>query len=206
MEAPPAMQDSLPYIETEPSPSARASAQALLAAEEKTQPAPALFPPAYRVKLTKALTAEVERIASKQSSVPLPLSRYEAQEPPASDAVRPALEAAYVSAAYLAARARNLDLLDSYGPNAWLLHNYHLDSLRQRLDSQRAAVAADIDVVNARRQALQMDAKPELDALEAEWKRTLAQVLETELDVCRLEAQIRRQRRALVAQHSDTPT
>ncbi|RDA92520.1 hypothetical protein CP533_4193 [Ophiocordyceps camponoti-saundersi (nom. inval.)] len=119
--------------------------------------------------------------------------------------VRPALEASYVSAAYLTLRNRNLALLDSHGVNAWLLHNHHLDCIKNALERERADVAAEIDAVNAVRQNAQLAAKAELDALDREWRTTIGRVLETELDVCRLEAEIRRQRRALLPSSSSSP-
>ncbi|RCI12681.1 hypothetical protein L249_1002 [Ophiocordyceps polyrhachis-furcata BCC 54312] len=196
--------DSLPYIDAEPTESEKASARALISHELETNPpsSPPLLPPAHEASFSAAITSELERISADKPSTPLPLSRYEAQDAPEGEkgihVVRPALEASYVSAEYLALRGRNLSLLDSHGVNAWLLHNHHLDSIRDRTERQRRDVAAEVDVVNATRQSLQVAAKAELDALDREWRKTVGRVLETELDVCRLEAEIRRLRRALL--------
>ncbi|RDA87182.1 hypothetical protein CP532_4253 [Ophiocordyceps camponoti-leonardi (nom. inval.)] len=194
--------DSLPYIDADPTESELSSAKALIAKEQESNPSsrPSL-PPAYEARFSPAMNSEMERIRADKASSPIPMSRYEAQEAPEGKGVamvRPPLEASYVSAEYLALRGRNLALLDAHGVNAWLLHNHHLDAIRSRLERRRSDVAAEIDVVNEARQSLQLAAKAELDALDREWRKTIGRVLETELDVFRLEAEIRRQRRVLL--------
>lgn len=207
MNEPPA-HDSLPYIDPPPSPDSLAHATKLITTEQQSLPAPTLRPippPTF----TPAQATQLSRIASSEAGIPLPLSRYEAQEPPREGRVRPALEAAYVSAVYLDARTRNLRLLEENGARAWLLHNHRLEGLVAGLEARRDAVAADIDVVNAARRDGQKAAEAELDALEGEWKREIGRVLETEMDVCRLEAEVRRRRRVVAAaamgQQSETP-
>ncbi|KAK4995622.1 hypothetical protein LTR28_000463, partial [Elasticomyces elasticus] len=67
---------------------------------------------------------EHARLASGSPREPgVDLTRYEALDPPASnapDAWRTTLQQSYNSSAYLSSRLQNLSLLEKYGKNAWL--------------------------------------------------------------------------------------
>ncbi|KJZ78238.1 hypothetical protein HIM_02276 [Hirsutella minnesotensis 3608] len=197
MALPPAFHESLPYIDPEPSPEALAAARALVAAEEAASPPPRdALPSASEPFLSPAMAGEVSRVAAGESMQPLPLHRYEAQEPPSPESssaaeLRPVLENAYVSAAYLSTRSQNLALLDRHGRNAWLLSNYHLENDLRRLEAELADTKRQIDVVNATRAKAQQDVRAEMILLEDTWKHGVGRVLETEVAVEELKAQIR---------------
>lgn len=185
-------------IDPEPTPSARAAARALIAAEPP--PASELPPPAARddrpCLLTPALAAEVARVSAGEPAQPLSVSRYKAQEPPSPAAssareLRPVLENAYVSAAYLASRAQNLALLDRHGANAWLISNHQLENHLRRVERDLADTKRRIDEVNAQRAKRQQDVSAELLTLDDTWRRGVGRVLKTEVAVEELKAQIR---------------
>ncbi|GAO15316.1 hypothetical protein UVI_02041390 [Ustilaginoidea virens] len=113
--------------------------------------------------------------------------------PPAD--LRPVLARAFASAQYLAARGDNLALLDRHGPPAWLLANYHLESEVRALEAELADTRRRIDQVNHERATRQAGVKPELDGLEEAWRKGLGRVLETEVAVDEVKAQIRQELR-----------
>jgi pre-mRNA-splicing factor SPF27 len=209
MSLPPAFHESLPYIDPEPTPDALAAARALIAAEQAAS-SPRPLPSAGREpSFTPLIQAELDRLASDSAPAqpPLDLSRYEAQEaPPASGsssaALRAVLESAYVSDAYLGARAQNLDLLDRWGKNAWLVGNHHLEAELRALEADLAAVRREMDIVNVERKRRQDDVKAEMLTLDDNWRRGVSRVLETELAVEELKAQIREELRAKTAQNA----
>ncbi|GJN76233.1 hypothetical protein PLIIFM63780_010157 [Purpureocillium lilacinum] len=231
MAVPPAYLESLPYIDTEPSPEALAAARTLISAEQASSSSSeqSSLPPLREPSFSPALTTELSRVASSTPLQPLSLSRYEAQElPPApaapstttskstrrtrrgsassssasaaaaaitssyvNDDLRPVLSNAYVSAAYLAARNQNLALLDRHGANAWLVSNYHLEQSLRAVERDLAGVKRDIDLVNAARQRRQEDVRAEMLMLEESWRKGVGKVLETEVAVEELKAQVR---------------
>lgn len=168
-------------------------------------PSPPALPSAIRESsFSPAITAELERLSSSSAaSQPLDLSRYEAQEPPSSlapgqspaDALRQPLANAFVSASYLSSRTENLALLDRHGRNAWLLANYHLESDLRSLEKDLTDTKREIDLVNAARTRRQTDVRAEMQGLEENWRSGVGKVLETEIAVEELKAQIRQELR-----------
>ena len=182
-------------IDPEPSPAALAAARALISAEQSTSSPPTL-PSERQPSFSPALTTELDRVAAQTPLVPLPTSRYEAQElpPPSSSssaALRPVLANAYVSAAYLASRNQNLSLLDAHGARAWLLSNYHLEESLKRTERELADVKREMDEVNHGRAQRQEAVKAEMLMLDDTWRKGVGRVLETEVAVEELKAQIR---------------
>ncbi|VUC36904.1 unnamed protein product [Clonostachys rosea] len=198
MSLPPAFHESLPYIDPEPSTESLAAARALIAAELSTfKPSP--LPETNEPSFSPAFQTELARVSSKTPLHPLDLSRYEAQETPAAtaptDRLREVLENARVSDAYLASRRQNLELLDAYGKNAWLVGNHHLEASLRHLEKDLADTKREIDIVNIERQRRQEDVKGEMHTLEETWRKGVGRVLETEVAVEELKEQIRNEMR-----------
>lgn len=193
---------SLTDIDSEPTPQALSAAHALISAEQQTfSPPPEPSSSEREPSFSPAITAEFTRLASKQPSQILDLSRYEAQEIPAPqsskdiDALRTPLSNAFVSSSYLSSRAQNLKLLDAHGRNAWLLSNYHLEDQLRSIERDLADTKRDIDLVNAARASRQNDVKAEMQGLEQNWRAGVGRVLETEIAVQELKEQIRQELR-----------
>ncbi|KAG5927550.1 hypothetical protein E4U53_002849, partial [Claviceps sorghi] len=135
--------------------------------------------------------------------------RYEAQDLPPlkqedpssnAEALRCVLSRAFTSHAYLASRVENLALLDRYGANAWLLSNYHLENEVRALEAELADTKRQIDEVNYLRAQRQGDVRGELESLEETWRRGVGRVLETEIAVEGLRAEMREELRKTSAQ------
>ncbi|KAK4241312.1 Pre-mRNA-splicing factor SPF27 [Achaetomium macrosporum] len=197
--------ESLPYIDPDPTPAERAAAEALIAHERSLvpdDPNHALLPPPPRPTeasqyLTPLLRAELQRLSSsadpsKSKLNALDLSRYEAPDPPspttlsrlsaseASRQLQASLARAYASQAYVASRRTHLALLDTYGKNAWLVGNYHLEGELKAVERELGETRRDIDLLTLQRKEAQELAGPELTSLEETWKRGVGRVLETE--------------------------
>jgi len=190
-----AVHDSLPYIDAEPTPSERASALALIAAEvgsEKIESHPSLPPPAPQ-HFSQLIGSELLRIENKQPLKAIDLTRYEALEPPITSphsdekspetliAWREALQKAYTSQSYLVGRTTNLALLEKYGKNAWLIGNSQLEAVLRELERELAERKVEIDGVVIERKNAQEAVGGEVKGLEEAWKRGVGRVLETEV-------------------------
>ncbi|KAL2757879.1 hypothetical protein ACRALDRAFT_2092429, partial [Sodiomyces alcalophilus JCM 7366] len=196
-----AFHESLPYIDPEPTQEERASAEAEIANELATFSAPDL-PPLRDTQFSPLVEAELERISRKEPLKAIDLTRYEAQELPststspsdpsaATDALASTLRKAYASHTYLTARLQNLHLLDKWGRNAWLLGNYALETELRALEKDLAHAKAQIDVLNIARRRAQDDAAGEMASLADAWRRGVSRVLETEVAVENLRAEVR---------------
>ncbi|KAL2020932.1 hypothetical protein VTK56DRAFT_7819 [Thermocarpiscus australiensis] len=207
--------ESLPYVDPDPTPSERAAAEALIAAERALAPddphhallPPPPPPPSESRFLTPLLSAELARLASspdpaKAKLQALDLSRYEAPEPlspsslsslarpEASSLLQQSLARTYAAHAYVASRRAHLALLDSYGKNAWLVGNYQLEGELRALERELAETRRAVDVLTLQRKGAQDQAGPEIRGLEETWKRGVARVLETEAAAERLRREI----------------
>jgi len=206
--------ESLPYIDAEPSPADRAAAQALIDAElastKKSQPqddgddddsaAPrTALPPFREPAFSDLIQSELARIAAKQPLKAIDLTRYEVDDDEddensgaskSRDDLSARLSRAYTAHTYLSSRQTHLALLDSYGKNAWLVGNWHLEAELQSLERDLAATKREMDLVNLDRRRQQDQVGEELRSLNETWRRGVGKVLETELAADQLRKQI----------------
>ncbi|KAG7414073.1 Pre-mRNA-splicing factor SPF27 [Fusarium sp. MPI-SDFR-AT-0072] len=187
MPIPPAYHESLPYVDQEPNLEALAAARDLIAAEAFSQPPLPTSNP--EPSFTPAMIAELERVSKSTPLAPLDLSRYEAPSPSAPPAT--ALPAAAIAHSYLSSRLTNLELLEKWGKNAWLLGNHGLEAELQALERELAAVKREIDIVNLERQKRQNAVGAEIKTLDDTWRTGVGRVLETEVAVEELRRKIR---------------
>lgn len=100
-----------------------------------------------------------------------------------------------MSDAYLASRRQNLELLDKYGKNSWLIGNHELEGELRRLEQELADTKREVDLVNLERQRRQADVKGEMELLEENWRKGVGRVLETEVAVEEVKREIREELR-----------
>ncbi|MCJ1250278.1 hypothetical protein MMC30_007504 [Trapelia coarctata] len=186
--------DSLPYIDADPTPSTRAQISALVNAELSpaytTEPHP-LLPSPPSPKFSPLISAELARIAAKESLNAIDTTRYEALEPPASpdptsDETRPqlleewrsALRKAYTSSTYLSNRLQNLALLDQFGKNAWLVGNSQLEEILKGIEKELVEARGEVEAVEADRRAAQEGVEGEMEGLDEGWRKGVGRLVE----------------------------
>lgn len=180
--------ESLPYIDVEPTADERAAALALIVAESDaaaTREHPSL-PPAPIYNFSHLILSELDRVHEKIPLQAIDLSRYESLERSSlteseTASWHSALCSTYVSQSYLKNRQHNLDLLDKYGKNAWLLGNSQLEDILKNLERELADKKAEIDKCVIQRIFAQKAVTSEIKGLEETWKRGVGAVLETEV-------------------------
>lgn len=187
-----AVHDSLPYIDTEPTPQQRAAAQSLIDLElgtitnDTTHPRLPALPPS---NFSSLVLAEHERIAAKKPLKAIDTKRYEELDAPETDANdatsltawSEALRKAYTSQTYLSSRLANLALLENYGKNSWLISNSQLEDILRGLEKELAMTKSEIDDVVIARKNAQEAVGPEIKGLEEGWKKGVGRVLEVEV-------------------------
>jgi pre-mRNA-splicing factor SPF27 len=104
---------------------------------------------------------------------------------------RDALARAYASHTYLSARRDNLELLDAWGRNAWLVSNSRAEAEAAGVERELAAVREETETLAVRRRALEAERGAEIGALEAEWKKRIGDALEAEAGAAGVRMEVR---------------
>ena len=128
-------------------------------------------------------------MAAKIPMSGIDLSRYEgATEDPAT---AESLKAAYTNVAYLTKRLEALDLLESFGKNAWLIGNSQLEDVLREVERELVEAREDVEVVNRERKQMQEGGKGELEGGDSAWKDGVRGTIEASVAVQGLAERIR---------------
>jgi len=178
---------------------AKASIAGQLPSGHTVTPHPSLAPlPA--VNFSDFLRQEIERVAAGEPRQQgIDTSRYEAQDEPSSKndeaTMRQALRTAYISNTFLSDRHTNLQLLDEFGKNAWLVGNFQTEEILHGLEHELAGLKSETESVNKARKEAQEQSKGELLTLQENWKRGIGKILEIQVATDQLRRQTVEHRR-----------
>nr|ODN90651.1 pre-mRNA-splicing factor SPF27 [Cryptococcus depauperatus CBS 7841] len=113
---------------------------------------------------------------------------------PAKNAALEELEAAEkqgrIGEAHMALRAENTSILSTYGPNAWLVRNYQLNSQLTELQSTLASLKESVTEVNRKRRVFQEDSGAHLVRLEGRWQDLVGSTVQLELACMAMEGEV----------------
>ncbi|KAI9750132.1 MAG: hypothetical protein M4579_006597 [Chaenotheca gracillima] len=212
--------DSLQYIDTELTPQQRDAAQAeitsLLPPTYSTEPHPSL-PPAPSPNFTPLAQSLID---AKAANPETPLaggidtSRYQSLDAPevppadadadtraaALDAYRSTLRQAYASSTHIETRLTNLNLLEQFGKNAWLVGNAQLEDVLRGLEREISGRRDEVDRVERERRERQEGVRGEVEALEEAWREGVGRVIETEVAAEGLRREVLERRREAALQ------
>ncbi|KAF2008096.1 hypothetical protein P154DRAFT_541335 [Amniculicola lignicola CBS 123094] len=213
--------DSLPYVDSAPTAAALAAAQALVAADITTASVdtdtlhPALAPAAvYVPRFSDAMEQEHARLQADPASKldAIDMKRYDNLDAPentspTSDEDKPellaqwkdVLERAYMSSEYVQARRTELNLLERFGKNMWLVGNSQQEDILKRLEAELADVRRQQEDVEGVRRAQQDNIRREMEILQEGWKRGVGDVLVVEVAAEKLKQEILEKKRTAVA-------
>ena len=140
------------------------------------------------------LQAEWMRVCDQQPMSKIDTSRYALDAPPQAKqgdptAWRRAVENAEAQLEHQSTRLINLELLQKHGTNAWLAHLNSLGVANSALAAVRSDLTGQIQLVNRKRKAEQVEVGPHLARLESEWVGAVKKNLEIEATCLRLEAE-----------------
>jgi hypothetical protein len=183
------MLDSLPYydndLETFP------ELQALLDKELTREPKPpaALHPnvPAPFEPFSKhpLLQAELARVDSRQPLSAIDNLRYQLPTPTTDgasvDEWKAALQNAYAQLEHQRLRQINLTLLQTYGTNAWRIHNYLQEADAVQAEKFLEQYKERVVDLNRERKNFQTNIGKQLTSLETRWTELISSILQIEM-------------------------
>ncbi|KAJ7225843.1 breast carcinoma amplified sequence 2 [Mycena pura] len=191
--------ESLPYYDNdlEQFPELKAKVEREFAREAKppatlhprVPPAPVLF------AKQPLLQAELERIESHQELPRLDTLRYQLPAPAApgtDEEWQAAVKNAQSQLEHQCIRQTNLQLLQTYGANAWRIHNYLLESTVKQTDQALEELKQMTVEVNRERKNMQTRLGNQLNSLETRWTELISNVLQIELANVALDAEVNR--------------
>ena len=200
--------DDLPYIDQQITQENYAAASALIAHELKSFQIDSLHkdvPSTYEPRLPELTELHAQSLAGLEPSARpslggIDLSRYEEPSTPINQSDlaqwRKNLRQAYTSHLYLAQRNTNLNLLERFGKNAWLISNSQVEDELKMLERELADVQTEAQHIQDERTSRQSTIKAEFEGLEEAWRSSLSKSVEAEIAVAGLQREILEARRA----------
>ncbi|KAK7463859.1 hypothetical protein VKT23_005794 [Stygiomarasmius scandens] len=192
--------DSLPYYDNdlEQDPTLREKVERELARHQKnpTTLHPRV-PPAYQL-FTKnpLLQAEIERVETHQPFPPIDSIRFQLPAPTSTpgtdDEWKASLDNARAQLEHQRMRQTNVTLLQTYGPNAWRIHNYLLEAQAKQIEKALEDLKQLTVDVNRQRKNDQERLGTQLNMLETRWTELISSVLQIEMANVALDAEIDR--------------
>ncbi|KAJ7071534.1 breast carcinoma amplified sequence 2, partial [Mycena amicta] len=191
--------DSLPYYDNDLDqfPGLRDKVDREFAREPKP-PAmlhPRVPPPPTLFAKNPLLKAELERVESHQEFPRIDTLRYNLPTPTApgtDEEWQAALKNAQAQLEHQRIRQTNLQLLQTYGSNAWRIHNYLLETTVKQTEKALEEMKEMTVEVNRERKNTQTRLGKELNSLETRWTELISNVLQIELANAALDAEVNR--------------
>lgn len=87
-------------------------------------------------------------------------------------------------------RLENTNILSSYGPNAWLVRNYQLNSQLTELQSTLSTLKDKVTEVNRQRRVYQEDKGKHLSRLEGRWGDLVGENVQLEMAILAMEGEL----------------
>ncbi|EJT52426.1 hypothetical protein A1Q1_04638 [Trichosporon asahii var. asahii CBS 2479] len=195
--------DALPYIDKQvEDPAIKQKAQALIEAELAATSKVA----DDDVRLPKDVdvfpkSEELSKLLANYANEPIRGIDPGRYAPPAvnDDATEEELVAAEqrgrISEGHMDLRNESIGVMQSYGPNAWLVRNYQLKSQLEELQGTLARVKEDVTEVNRARRVAQEEAGEHLARLEGRWQDMVSSTVQLEMACMAMEGEVAQLRR-----------
>ncbi|KAH9947677.1 breast carcinoma amplified sequence 2 [Amylocystis lapponica] len=194
--------DSLPYYDNdlERHPILKDKVAKELAREAQSSQSqtlhPRVPPPVTLFAKNPLLAAELERVESHQPLHPLDTSRYQlpgpTEQPANEEKWKEALDNARAQLEHQRLRQINLSLLQSYGGNAWRVHNYLTEATAKNAEKALEELQNLTTEVNRDRKNFQTTIGNQLTSLETRWTELISSILQIEMANVALEGEIDR--------------
>ncbi|KIM67078.1 hypothetical protein SCLCIDRAFT_1210555 [Scleroderma citrinum Foug A] len=192
--------DSLPYYDNdlERYPILKEKVERELAREPKPPPSlhPLVPPPFELFEKNPLLAAELERVEAHHPLPPLDAVRHQlpgpSSRPGTDEEWRQALRNAHAQLEHQRVRHTNLALLQTYGSNAWRIHNYRLEEAAKQAERALEELKERTTELNRERKNSQTRYGTQLTALETRWTELLSSILQIEMANVALDAEVKR--------------
>ncbi|KAF9499917.1 breast carcinoma amplified sequence 2 [Pleurotus eryngii] len=181
--------DSLPYydndLETHPELRQKVEQELARAGKPPTTLHPRVPPPITLFAKNPLLQAELERVESHQPFLQVDQIRYQLPGPtsvPGTDEEwQAAVKNAQAQLEHQRLRQSNATLLQTYGSNAWRIHNYLLEANSQQIEKALEDLKQLTVDLNRERKNSQTRLGAQLTALETRWTELISNILQIEM-------------------------
>ncbi|KAH7883817.1 breast carcinoma amplified sequence 2 [Phlebopus sp. FC_14] len=191
--------DSLPYYDNdlEQYPILKQKVEEELAREPKPPSSmhPLVPPPVEMFKNNPLLAAELARVEAHEPLPPLDSVRYQLPAPSApgtDEGWQQAIRNAQAQLEHQRLRHTNLALLQTYGPNAWRIHNYLLEETAKQVEKALEELKQLTTDLNRERKNSQTRYGTQLTSLETRWTELLSNILQIEMANVALDVEVDR--------------
>ncbi|OXG78662.1 pre-mRNA-splicing factor SPF27 [Cryptococcus neoformans Gb118] len=191
--------DALPYVDKQvEDPINKAAAQALVEAELRHTPQ--IAEDDHRLATSVDVFPRSVHLAELLTDYPnkpirgIDPSKY---QPPIveTNATQEELEAVEkqgrIGEGYMGLRLENTSILSSYGPNAWLVRNYQLNSQLTELQATLATLKEQVTDINRTRRVFQEETGQHLSRLEGRWQDLVGSTVQLELACTAMEGEVK---------------
>eukprot|EP01120_Amphizonella_sp_Union-15-10_P016568 TRINITY_DN8806_c0_g1_i1.p1 TRINITY_DN8806_c0_g1~~TRINITY_DN8806_c0_g1_i1.p1 ORF type:complete len:216 (+),score=48.88 TRINITY_DN8806_c0_g1_i1:102-749(+) len=167
--------DALPYLDTSYTPEKKAQAERLIQQEMRTfTPRTEAYQPIVLDFKSELLQKEWELVSKNgdYSTPPLPMDKYNLNPPQDENDLKAwekSLDMAKISVEHHLNRVENMELLKTYGANAWIAYNQQLERIQQKLQVKLDSVKNEIEELNRLRKREQEEAGQKIKHLEDRW-------------------------------------
>ncbi|KAF7437084.1 hypothetical protein PC9H_003918 [Pleurotus ostreatus] len=181
--------DSLPYydndLDTHPELRQKVEQELARAGKPPTTLHPRVPPPITLFAKNPLLQAELERVESHQPFPQVDQIRYQLPGPtsvPGTDEEwQAAVRNAQAQLEHQRLRQSNATLLQTYGSNAWRIHNYLLEANSQQIEKALEDLKQLTVDLNRERKNSQTRLGAQLTALETRWTELISNILQIEM-------------------------
>ncbi|KAJ3137248.1 hypothetical protein HDU90_002034 [Geranomyces variabilis] len=187
--------DSLPYIDSK-YPELSETIDNLIKEEmerEKTSTESALPTEIELFSSKPMLAADLDRVSTSQSNPILDTARFRLEPPKNPKSLadwQTALENAEAQLEHQTNRLINLELVNTFGSNAWKLHCYQLEWLASSLQKEVDAAAKEVTDINKDRKTAQLKMGQTLQQLAQRYSNLVHQTLQVDVATKGLEIQV----------------
>ncbi|KAJ3151826.1 hypothetical protein HDU89_001875 [Geranomyces variabilis] len=187
--------DSLPYIDSK-YPELSETIDNLIKEEmerEKTSTESALPTEIKLFSSKPMLAADLDRVSTSQSNPILDTARFRLEPPKNPKSLadwQTALENAEAQLEHQTNRLINLELVNTFGSNAWKLHCYQLEWLASSLQKEVDAAAKEVTDINKDRKTAQLKMGQTLQQLAQRYLTLVHQTLQVDVATKGLEIQV----------------
>ncbi|KAJ3145499.1 hypothetical protein HDU86_000885 [Geranomyces michiganensis] len=139
------------------------------------------------------LSADLDRVSTSQSNPILDIARFRLEPPKNPKSLadwQTALDNAEAQLEHQANRLLNLELVNTFGSNAWKLHCYQLEWLAASLQKEVDAAAKEVTDVNKERKTAQLKMGQTLQQLAQRYMNLVHQTLQVDTATKSLELQV----------------
>ena len=175
--------DALPYHDPEPSDAERTAADTLITRilPSHLPPHPSL--PSYSEwsPSSMLMQQELDRVSRGEKLSAIDLTRYEDIEAPEShdlNAWRLSMDRNIVAAAAMKAREENLEMLKTFGVNAWSMHVYQMEQSLKKVEEELLQARQETEKLNIARKKAQVEAGLRLAVLDEKWRSLISSNIE----------------------------